>query len=168
MCIRDSPYKQLPLTGAIQSMMPMFRRSDSFGRIEIPDEFGYYPEAATDHSEKRAATEHSENDGWLPYGKDGKEYAVDPDGEVTGFYMPDKELATAEQITKDSEAWKTSFARDQRASFIQNHDHDCTGTCVKYQKIKMQQSLLSELAKRLLGPECPSAASASPVMWLYK
>ena len=38
------PYKQLPLTGAIQSMMPMYRRSDSFGRIEIPDEFGYYPE----------------------------------------------------------------------------------------------------------------------------
>ena len=61
-------YKQLPLTGAIQSMMPMFRRSNSFGRIEIPDEFGYYPEAAAEHSEKRAATEHSENDGWLPYG----------------------------------------------------------------------------------------------------
>ena len=61
-------YKQLPLTGAIQSMMPMFRRYNSFGRIEIPDEFGYYPEAAAEHSEKRAATEHSENDGWLPYG----------------------------------------------------------------------------------------------------
>ena len=57
------PYKQLPLTGAIQSMMPMFRRSDSFGRIRIPDEFGYYPEAATEHFEKRAATEYSENDG---------------------------------------------------------------------------------------------------------
>jgi hypothetical protein len=126
-------YKQLPLTGAIQSMMPMFRRSDSFGRIEIPDEFGYYPGAATEHSEKRAATEHSENDGWLPY---GKEYAVDPNGEVTGFYMPDKELASAEQIKDDCEAWKTSFARDQRASFIQNHDHDCTGTCVKYHKKK--------------------------------
>ena len=63
------PYKQLPLTGAIPCMMPMFRRSDSFGRIEIPDEFGYYPEAATEHSEKRTATEHVENDGWLPYGK---------------------------------------------------------------------------------------------------
>ena len=137
------PYKQLPLTGAIQSMMPMFRRSDSFGRIEIPDEFGYYPEAAT---------EHSENDGWLPY---GKEYAVDPNGEVTGFYMPDKELASAEQIKDDSEAWKTSFARDQRASFIQNHDHDCTGTCVKYQKKKNATEPVQRAGQKIAGPGVP-------------
>ena len=146
------PYKQLPLTGAIQSMMPMFRRSDSFGRIEIPDEFGYYPEAATEHSEKQAATEHSENDGWLPY---GKEYAVDPNGEVTGFYMPDKELASAEQIKDDCEAWKTSFARDQRASFIQNHDHDCTGTCVKYQKKKNATEPPQRAGQKIAGPGVP-------------
>ena len=145
-------YKQLPLTGAMQSMMPMFRRSDSFGRIEIPDEFGYYPEAATEHSEKRAATEHSENDGWMPY---GKEYAVDPNGEVTGFYMPDKELASAEQIKDDCEAWKTSFARDQRASFIQNHDHDCTGTCVKYQKKKNATELPQRAGQKIAGPGVP-------------
>jgi len=36
-------YKQLPLTGAAQSMMPMYRRPDSFGRIQVPDEYGYYP-----------------------------------------------------------------------------------------------------------------------------
>ena len=36
-----------------------------------------------------------EADGWLPY---GKEYAVDPNGEVTGFCMPNKDLASAEQI----------------------------------------------------------------------
>ena len=146
------PYKQLPLTGAIQSMLPMFRRSDSFGRIEIPDEFGYYPEAATEHSEKRAATEHSKNDGWLPY---GKEYAVDAKGEVTGFYMPDKELASAEQIKDDCEAWKTSFARDQRASFIQNHDHDCTGTCVKYQKKKNATELPQRAGQKIAGPGVP-------------
>ena len=122
------------------------------GRIEIPDEFGYYPEAATEHSEKRAATEHSDNDGWLPY---GKEYAVDPNGEVTGFYMPDKELASAEQIKDDSEAWKTSFARDQRASFIQNHDHDCTGTCVKYQKKKNATEHLQRAGQKITGPGVP-------------
>ena len=73
------PYKELPLTGATQSMMPMYRRSNSFGRVEVPDEFGYYPvaasehsgkRAATEHSEKRAATEHSENGGWLPYAEE--------------------------------------------------------------------------------------------------
>ena len=158
-------YKQLPLTGAIRSMMPTFRRSDSFGRIEIPDAFGYYPEAATEHAEKKAATEHSENRGWLPY---GQEYIVDPHGEVTGFRMPNMEPASAEKIKHDCDVWKTSFARDQRASFIQNHDHDCTATCIKYQKRNMQQSFLGELAKRLLGPACLSAASDSSVMWLYK
>ena len=146
------PYKQLPLTGATQSMMPMFRRSDSFGRIEIPDEFGYYPEAAAEHSEKRAASEHTENDGWLPY---GKEYAVDPSGEVTGFCMPNRELASAEQIKDDCEAWKTSFARDQRASFIQNHDHDCTGTCVKYEKKKNAAGLPQRAGQKITGPGVP-------------
>ena len=136
------PYKQLPL-------MPMFRRSDSFGRIEIPDEFGYYPEVAAD---KRAATEHPENSGWLPH---GKEYAVDPNGQVAGFYMPDGDLASAEQIKDDCEAWKTSFTRDQRANFIQNHDRDCTGTCVKYQKKKNATELPQRAGQKIAGPSVP-------------
>ena len=88
----------------------------------------------------------------MPY---GKEYAVDPNGEVTGFYMPDKELASAEQIKDDCEAWKTSFARDQRASFIQNHDHDCTGTCVKYQKKKNATEPLQRAGQKIAGPGVP-------------
>ena len=40
-------YKELPLTGAAQSLMPMYRRPDSFGRIDVPDDFGYYPGAQT-------------------------------------------------------------------------------------------------------------------------
>ena len=112
-----NPYKELPLTGATQSMMPMYRRSDSFGQVEVPDEYGYYPSVAT---------ERTDNSGWLPH---GKEYVVDSSGEVTGFRTPDGEEATPEQIHDDCRAWSTSFARDQRACFIQNHDHDCTGTC---------------------------------------
>ena len=137
------PYKQLPLTGATQSMMPMYRRSDSFGRIEIPDEFGYYPEAAT---------EHSENDGWLRH---GKEYAVDASGEVTGFCMPNGEPASAEQMKDDCEAWSTSFARDQRACFIQNHDHDCAGTCVKYQKKQNAAEVPQRAGQKIAGPGVP-------------
>ena len=137
------PCKQLPLTGATQSMMPMYRRSDSFGRIEISDEFGYYPEAAT---------EHSENNGWLPY---GKEYVVDPSGEVAGFCMPNGERASAEQIKNDCDAWETSFARDQRASFIQNHDHDCTGTCIKYQKKKNATEPPQRAGQKINGPGVP-------------
>ena len=112
-----NPYKELPLTGATQSMMPMYRRSDSFGQVEVPDEYGYYPSVAT---------ERTDNSGWLPH---GKEYVVESSGEVTGFRTPEGEEATPEQIQDDCKAWSTSFARDQRACFIQNHDHDCTGTC---------------------------------------
>ena len=137
------PYKELPLTGATQSMMPMYRRSNSFGHIEIPDEFGYY---------QGVTTGQSENGGWLPY---AKEYVVGPSGEVTDFRMPNGELASAEQIKEDGDAWKTSFARDQRASFIQNHDHDCTGTCIKYQRKKNATELPQRAGQKIAGPGVP-------------
>jgi HAMP domain-containing protein len=137
------PYKELPLTGATQSMMPMYRRSNSFGQIEIPDEFGYY---------LGDATEHANNGGWLPY---AREYVVEPSGEVTGFRMPNGENATTEQIKDDCEAWKTSFARDQRACFIQNHDHDCTGICNKYEKKRNATELPQRCGKKITWPGVP-------------
>ena len=124
-------------------MMPMYRLSNSFGNIEVPDEFGYY---------QGAATERSENGGWLPY---AKEYVVGPSGEVTGFCMPNGELASAEEIKEDCEAWKRSFARDQRANFIQNHDHDCTGTCIKYQQKKSATKLPQRAGQKIAGPGVP-------------
>ena len=69
--------------------------------------------------------------------------------------MPNKELASAEQIKDDCEAWKTSFARDQRACFIQNHDHDCTGTCVKYQQKKNATGLPQRAGQKIAGPGVP-------------
>ena len=133
-------------------MMPMFRRSDSFGRIEIPDESGYCPEAATEHSEKRAANEHSGNDGWLPY---GQEYAVDPKGGSHRLPHARQRACLRKQIKDDCEAWTTSSARDQRASSIQNHDHDCTGTCVKYQKKKNATELPQRASQKIAGPGVP-------------
>ena len=135
-----------------RAMAGQQRKIKSSAVPEANTEHSEDPEAATEHSEKRAATEHSENDGWLPY---GKEYAVDPNREVTGFYMPDKELASAEQIKDDTDAWKTSFARDQRANFVQNHDHDCTGTCVKYQKKKNATEPLQRAGQKIAGPGVP-------------
>ena len=137
------PYKQLPLTGAIQSMMPMYRRSDSFGHIEVPDEFGYY---------RKHDTEQPEHEGWLAC---AKEYVVGPSGEITGFCMPSGDLASAEDIREDCEAWRTSFARDQRANFIQNHDHDCTGTCIKYQPKRSSTELPQRAGQKISGPGVP-------------
>ena len=50
---------------------------------------------------------------------------------------------------------KTSFARDQRASFIQNHDHDCTATCVKYLKKKNARELPQRAGQKIAGPGVP-------------
>ena len=66
----------------------------------------------------------------------GEEYVFGPDGEVTGLRLPNRDEATPEDISADAAAWATSSARDQRACFVQNHKHDCTATCVKYQKKK--------------------------------
>ena len=64
----------------------------------------------------------------------GDEYVFGGDGEVTALRLPNGSEATPEDISADAAAWATSFARDQRACFIQNHKHDCTATCVKYEK----------------------------------
>ena len=117
-------YKEVPLTGAIQSLMPMYRSSASFGRICVPDEYGNYSDTAV--------ADHGHTGGYFTC---NAEFRVEENTrEVIGFRMPDGEDATPEQIDEDGKAWATSFARDQRACHVRNHDHDCTGTCVKYQK----------------------------------
>ena len=140
-------YKQLPLTGAAQSMMPMYRRADSFGRIQIPDEYGYYP----------IQPERQKTAGWRSL---DDMYEATPLGEVTGLLLPDGAEAAAQDIQDDSDAWATSFARDQRSCFIQNHNHECTGTCVKPQKKKKmprRRSLVQIRNSRALT--CPNAVS---------
>ena len=71
--------------------------------------------------------------------------------------MPDGCIATNEQLRDDSVAWATSFARDQRACHIQNHDHDCTGTCVKYQRKKQGSAteLPVKVNKKIKGAGVP-------------
>ena len=75
--------------------------------------------------------------------------------------MPDGEQATPEQILDDCKAWSTSFARDQRACFIQNHDHDCTATCVKYEKKKKEGAAgpPQRSGQKLSGPGVPKCRS---------
>lgn len=71
--------------------------------------------------------------------------------------MPNGAVATKQQIQEDSVAWSTSFARDQRACQVQNHDHDCTGTCVKYNKKKNTTECSQRSGAKLKGagvPQC--------------
>ena len=83
-------------------MMPRYRLSESFGRIQVPDEYGYYPAPG-------AATEHAVSCGLCAA---GEEYFVEAGGEVTGLRLPTGLAITQEEILVDSAAWATSFARD--------------------------------------------------------
>ena len=74
--VTRNPYKELPLTGAVQAMMPRYRLSESFGRIRLPDEYGYYPEMDA------AAAEHDVSSELCTA---GEEYIVSPDGQITNF-----------------------------------------------------------------------------------
>ena len=103
-------------------MMPRYRLSESF--IRLPDEYGRYPEMDAAAAEQDVSSE------WRTA---GEEYIVGPDGQATGPRLPNQAEATPEDVSADVAAWATSFARGQRARFIQNHKHDCTATCVKYQ-----------------------------------
>ena len=63
-----------------------------------------------------------------------------------------RSLSPQNRSKNDCEVWKTSFARDQRASFIQNHDHDCTATCVRYLKKKNATELPQRAGQKIAGP----------------
>ena len=137
---RLHPYKQLSLRGACQSMLPTFRLSSSFGSIEEPDEFGYY------FSSERARKPAPE--GWLEL---KNQYIQNEDGVVTGLNMPNGQAATEADIAQDAHKWKTCFAIDARTCQINNHTHDCTHTCTKYQKNQTTQ----RANKRHDGPMVP-------------
>ena len=145
---RDA-YKELPLTGCVQSMMPTYRLSRSFGHIRVPDEYGHY--SAGDG----AATEHADACGLCDV---AGEYELDEKGEVVGLRLPTGAAATEEDILADSAAWATSFARDQRSCFIQSHNHNCTATCVKHLKGKRAPQGAQGPARpgqKLSGPDVP-------------
>ncbi|CAK0889583.1 unnamed protein product [Prorocentrum cordatum] len=111
-------------TRAIQSMMPSYRRSTSFSRIRVPDElFGHYSsEGGGDNGAVCACV-------------------LESDGEVAGARLPSGAPASEEGLAADAAAWATSFARDQRVFFVQNHhNRECTATCVQH--LQGQQAIV--------------------------
>lgn len=113
------PYKETSLRGAVQSLLPTWRSPQSFGRIVTPDEFGHY-----DIKPSTVTCDAGLNDV-------NTVYSLEHNGQVSGFVMPNGDEATPADLQADAEAWATSFARDQRACHTQNHEHECTGTCIK-------------------------------------
>ena len=108
-------FKNVPLTGCHQSMLPLYRLPGCFGQIHSLDMFGLV--------NPKIKNPVCLNDApWITTEK----------GEVTGYNLHTGFEATEEQRLEDARAWQQSYSRDVRALHVQNHTHDCSATCVKY------------------------------------
>ena len=114
-------YKEVPLTGCHQSVMPLYRLFGSFGRIAAPDERGLYSEG------REVDTRRFLVGAELPWRTDEK-------GRVLGYNLPNGQAADGTALDDDARAWSLAYARDVRSVFCQNHDHNCVATCAKYAK----------------------------------
>ena len=113
-------------------MIPTYRLARSFGAIAPLSDTGLSLEGAGEHDADGP-------DGAADHGAASasglfeatRPFLLGPDGEVIGVAMPDGAEATEEQLAEDANAWSANFARDARGCHAENHDHDCTQTCVK-------------------------------------
>ena len=137
-------FRQVPLTGAHQSMLPTYRLARTFGQIQLLDEHGL-----CDPTDQRVHNTAERVDSSVPF-------IVDTSGEVIGFQMPDGQEATEEQICEDAVRFATCFARDARACQVQNHDHNCTTTCYKYKQKRQRNT-----EKHARGATKPAAQDGS-------
>ena len=124
-----SAYKNLPFTGPFQSTFPWYRQRSSFGATS-----GVFQFSGTDGDASQAA--HRSNFGV---------HEIDESGEVVAHRLADGTQSTSKDKLEDAHAWKVEFAHDVFNNHCSNHEHDCTETCVKYVKKKLEakQSLRS-------------------------
>ena len=69
-------------------------------------------------------------------------WEIDTEGKVIGlkkFKGVEAQAATWQDVAEDATMWQQAFARDVRCLHNGNHDHNCSATCVKYQKKKSKE-----------------------------
>ena len=106
-------YRSLPLTGAFQSTFPSYRQRTSFGQLGG----AHQPVMAASHASL---------------------FQMSEDGAIVEVLKPDGSSASVEEINADAEAWAAAFSHDFFCNICSNHEHDCTETCVKYVKKKLE------------------------------
>eukprot|EP00812_Abedinium_dasypus_P007843 NODE_1_length_8589_cov_4.556480.p1 GENE.NODE_1_length_8589_cov_4.556480~~NODE_1_length_8589_cov_4.556480.p1 ORF type:complete len:2586 (+),score=446.46 NODE_1_length_8589_cov_4.556480:571-8328(+) len=123
----------VPLTGAFQSTFPVYRQMHSFGLINdaaqltaVPE-----PEPSAPHGVRRPGLAHL--------------FSLGEEGEIHGVLNPDGSAASEEDLHADARRWAENFAQDAFNNHCNNHEHDCTETCIKYAKkqLEAKQSLRS-------------------------
>ena len=110
-------YRNLPLTGALQSTFPFYRRRSSFGD---------------------ASTLEPGDTVVGPLRGDLEMFSLAENGEVLAVLTADGSEASDEVVQADARRWARAFALDSFNNHCVNHEHDCTATCVKYVKNKLE------------------------------
>ena len=128
--IGTAAYRNLPLTGAFQSTFPRYRQMPSFGRIGDASQLTS-PDASTQDAVQTRRLRDI--------------YRLDECGQIVEILMADGTVASDAELTADAKQWAAHFAQDSFNNHCTNNAHDCTETCIKYAKKKLQakQSLLS-------------------------
>ena len=113
-------YRDLPITGALQSTFPWYRQSFSFATLG-------------------SATQPTIGD--VPYRSDAELFSFDDEGKVVATPLPDGTEASPEDVEHDAAAWASHFGRDCFDNHCTNHEHNCSETCVKDVKQKQEAKL---------------------------
>ena len=115
-------FRSLPLTGTFQSTFPSYRQRSSFGRLGGAPQPAY-PAGQLDTAAPRSNAEL---------------FTVGEGGVVEAAHKPDGSAATGMDKAADAQARAASFSQDFFCNQCSNHEHDCTETCVKYVKKKLE------------------------------
>ena len=148
------PYKELPLTKCQLSMYPCYRWPQSFGKTYMLTDEGYLDSDASQFaagsqpavsSTAASASLSSTTDAAVKLRLQAMvllPWDVDTHGKAIGlkkFEGFEARRATWNDMVEDAHMWAGAFARDVRCLHNGNHDHNCSPTCVKYQKKKYQR-----------------------------
>ena len=82
----------------------------------------------------------------------GAPWEFDAFGSLRRFVTLQGETATASDFDEDARLFEAAFARDVRSLHGHNHNHDCTTTCIKYQKKKAAEELANLLSMNKAPP----------------
>jgi hypothetical protein len=116
----SAAYRELPITGAYQASFPSYRQRFSFATL------GNATQPAIEDP---------------PYRSDVELFSLDESGRVQAALRPDGSDANEDDLACDASAWAAQFGRDAFNNHCTNHEHNCTETCVKYVKKKLEAKL---------------------------
>ena len=122
----SAAYREVPLTGAFQSSFPAYRQRSHFG--DLGD-----------------ASQLSRSEPCLPSRRLEDIFTLDDEGQIVDVLLPDGTASSEDAVAADAKQWASHFAQDVFNNHCTNHEHNCTETCIKYVKKKLEakQSLRS-------------------------